>query len=127
MATQFISASAVLQVGVTVIAHLKDVTWGFRPRPVTEYDISGGDPALLEPDQIEYSVNASWGYASDVVRVAIKNTKVDIIVSSRGTGLGMPRHTLTGAILSWEERVERNRVIMVNISGTYISETIDTH
>ena len=127
MATQFTSTSAVIQVGVTTIAHLKDVNWGFTPRPIVEHDIDGGDPALIEPGEIEYSITASWGYASDVVRAAIKNTKVDIIVSPRGTGVGMPKHELNGAIISWEARVERNRIIMVNIQGTYLDETIGTH
>ena len=61
--------------GVTV-GHLKDVRAGFRPRPITEYDIDGGDPDLNEPGEIEYTISASWGYVNDTIRVAIKNTKV---------------------------------------------------
>ena len=124
--SQFTSKDADLVVATTTIGHLKDVRWGFRPRPIVDYDISGGDPAIHEPGEIEYFVSASWGYVSDVIRIAIKNTKVAIVVGPRGTGTGMPRHTLTDCIISWEGAVERNRVIMVNINGTYKTDNEDT-
>ena len=124
--SQNTSKAANLVVAGTTVGHLKDVRWGFRPRPIVEYDIAGGDPDIHEPGEVEYFVSASWGYVSDVIRIAIKNTKVAIVVGPEGIVAGRPRHTLTDAIISWEGAVERNRVIMVNINGTYKEETIDT-
>ena len=124
--SQYTSKDADLKVGATTVGHLKDVRWGFRPRPIVEYDIAGGDPDIHEPGEIEYFVSASWWYIADVIRAAIKNTKVVIVVGPRGTVAGRPRHTLTDAIISWEGSVDRNRIIMVNVNGTYRTETIDT-
>lgn len=124
--SQYVSVDGDLVVAGTTIGHLKNVRWGFRPRPVVEWDIDGGDPDLHEPGELEYFVSASWGYVSDVVRAAIKNTKVAIVVGPRGIASTRPRHTLTDAIISWEGALERNRVIMVNVNGSYRTETIDT-
>ena len=125
--SQNTSKDADLVVAGVTVGHLKDVRVGYRPRPIVEYDIDGGDPDLHEPGEIEYTISASWGYVDDTIRVAIKNTKVVLVFGPRGTVAGRPRHTLTDCILSWEESTERNRVIMVNISGSYRAETIDTY
>ena len=125
--TQYTSRAVIQTVGGTTIGHLKDVRYGFRPRPIVEHDIDGGDPDLHEPGELEYFISAAWGYVSDVIRAAVKNTKVAIVVGLRGTGSGMPRHTLTDALISFEIAAERNRVVMVNITGSYRTETIDTY
>ena len=125
--SQYTSKDADLVVAGQTVGHLKDVRWGFRPRPIVEYDISGGDPDIHEPGELEYFVSASWGYVDDTIRVAIKNLKVAVVVGSRGIVAGRPRHTLTDCILSFEESTERNRIIMVNVSGSYRTETIDTY
>lgn len=125
--SQYTSRDADLVVAGVTVGHLKDVSYGFTPRPIVEHDIDGGDPDIHEPGEIEYKISASWGYVDDTIRAAIKNTKVVLVFGPRGTVAGRPRHTLTDCILGWELRVERNRVIMVNITGSYRTETIDTY
>ena len=124
--SQVVSSDAVLSVAGTTIGHLKNVSWGFTVRPIIEYDIDGGDPDIHEPDQIEYSVSADWGWVADAHRALIKNLKVAIIVYPTGNVAGRPRHTLTDALLNFTERIERGRVILVGVTGSYRTETIDT-
>ena len=124
--SQYAATAVIETVDGTPIGHMKDVSYGFTPRPIVEHDISGGDPDIHEPGQLEYTISGQWGYVDDIIRAAIKNTKVVVIVYPRGNVAGRPRHTLTDVILSWEGGVERNSVIGVNVTGSYRTETIDT-
>jgi len=124
--SQNVCKDAVLSVAGTTIGHLKNISWGFTPRPIVEYDIAGGDPDVYEPGEVEYNFAADWGWVADALRASIKNTKVAIIIYKTGNVSGHPRHTLTDALLGFTERVEKNRVIMVNVTGGYRTETIDT-
>ena len=124
--SQVTSKDAVLSIGGTTIGHLKNISWGFTVRPIVEYDLAGGDPDIHEPGEVEYNFAADFGWVADAVRAVIKNLKVAIIVYPTGNVSGHPRHTLTDALLNFTERVEKNRVIMVNVTGGYRTETIDT-
>jgi hypothetical protein len=124
--SQKTSKLAAIQIAAVNIGGLKDVEWGFRNRPITDYDISGGDPAVHEPGDNEYFFRASFGWIQDSHRASIKATKVAIIVDFEGAVSGEPRHTLTDAILNYTQRAERGRIIMVNVEGSYRTESIGT-
>lgn len=124
--SQKTSKLAAIELAGVAVGGLKDVEWGFRNRAITEYDIAGGDPALHEPGDNEYFFRASFGWIIDAHRVNIKATKVAIIVWPEGDVGGFPEHQLTDAILNYTQRVERGRVIMVSIEGSYRTETITT-
>jgi hypothetical protein len=124
--SQVTSKAAAITIAAVPVGGLKDVEWGYRNRPITDYDIAGGDPAVHEPGDNEYFLRASFGWIIDAHRATIKASKVAVIVYPEGTGSGNPRHTLTDCILNYTERVERGRIIMVNIEGSYRTETIDT-
>jgi hypothetical protein len=122
--SQKTSKLAAIQIGGVSIGGLKDVEWGFRNRPITDYDIAGGDPAIHEPGDNEYFFRASFGWIQDSHRATIKASKVAIIVDPEGSISTYPRHTLTDAILNYTERVERGRIIMVSVEGSYRTESI---
>jgi sporulation protein YlmC with PRC-barrel domain len=122
--SQKTSKLAVITIAGVAVGGLKDVEWGFRNRPITDYDISGGDPAVHEPGDNEYFFRASIGWIVDTHRANVKATKVVIIVDPEGSVSTFPRHTLTDVILNYTERVERGRIIMVNIEGSYRTESI---
>lgn len=123
--SQKTSKLAAITIATVAVGGLKDVEWGYRNRPITDYDIAGGDPAIHEPGDNEYFFRASFGWIIDAHRATIKASKVAIVVYPEGNVATFPRHTLTDAILNYTERVERGRIIMVNVEGSYRTETID--
>ncbi len=124
--SQKTSKLAAITIATVAVGGLKDVEWGFRNRPISDYDIAGGDAAILEPGDNEYFFRASFGWIIDAHRATIKGSKVALVVWPEGNVGGFPEHQLTDAILNYTQRVERGRIIMVNVEGPYRTESIGT-
>ncbi len=99
--TQHPAKEAVILIGASPVGELKNVSWSTKNTPIKDYDLTGGEAAVLEYGETEHIVKAKKGWIDNSVAAYIlAGTKIAIEVHPEGTGVGKAKITFSDCVVT---------------------------
>lgn len=119
MSASLPSKGAIILVDTTEVGKVYGFEYSESAKPIVEHLLSGGDPDLVDVDELSYSFRWDAAYLDDTYGTKLRaGTSFTWRVRPVGTGSGLAEVQLTGAVITKRTvRAAKGTVIMENVEG----------